>query len=228
MDIFDQIAGARATQNHNRVSDGDYEWLVERIFMQKDRKNIDMYVAELRVMKSAQIEPDTRPNPVGELVGCAWKLDKDSSSGNIKAFLLALLGLNEATVSKEQMRQYTVASISGDGTTFRGIRLAGRTVRRVNQGRDNPENKGKVMTFPNFEHVPGQTEASIAQGRATLDAGVPAQPAAQTYAPPPAAPAPVYTPPAAPAAQTYAPPVSAAQPAPTPGALLGGLFGGMK
>ena len=242
-DVFDMIANARETQNGNRIRDGKYEWLVERCFMQEDRKRIPMYITELRVIASEPTEQGVAPNPVGETVGCVWKLDKDSAGGNIKAFLLALLGLNSATTPPEEFKRYSAASVSGDGTAFRGIRIAGSTVRRVNQGRDNPQNKGMVMVFPNFVHVPGQTEESIAQGRAYLDATSPAKPAPAAQFTPPAAPSPVpvQTAPAMPvsvpptaaapsampaqplqwnipqaAAQTYAPQVAPAMPAGLP------------
>jgi hypothetical protein len=197
-DVFGKIAAASATKNGNNLRDGKYRLRIER-FVLNTGHNGTCFIPEFRVMEAQKTEPDVEPNQPGATVSCVWNVSKHSSApGNVKGFLLAVFGLNEASVPPDKMRELTAAAVGAD-QPLRGMEIDCTTIRRVNQGKENPANRGMVMTLPTWQHVAGQTQESVTRARAELDgaataAAAPAAPAAPTF-PPPSAPA--ETPPAA-------------------------------
>ena len=189
-DILDRIANARATENYNRIKKGRYEWIVERFYMEKKRNGMCL-IPELRVVSSVKTDPNEDPDPVGTTVSTAWNIttQPDSAPGNVKAFILAVAGLDQSALTPAQVKDLTNEAISA-AQPFRGMRVNGETVTRINQGKKNPNNRGQEMVIPNFKHVPGQTAESVAKNRAALDGGQPATPPAPVQAPPVSAPQP--------------------------------------
>jgi hypothetical protein len=194
-ELLDKIANAAVSKGGNYLQDGDYEFIIERVEFGQKRKGV-CYVPELRVVRADKIGDD-EPNPVGSTVSCVWNVSTSTAApGNIKEFVLALLGLDESA-APALVKEMTGKSYAPE-QPFRGIRIAARTFRKTNQGKDNPANRGQVMVIPKWRTVPGQTEQTVAAGRAMLDGTAPA---------PAAAP----------------PPVQAAPPAPS--GFLGGILG---
>jgi hypothetical protein len=205
-DVFNKIANASATKGGNNLKDGKYRLVVEKMLLNTGHTGTS-FIPELRVMKAEQTEKDAEPNAAGSTVSCVWNVTKHASApGNVKAFLLAVLGLDEATTPAAQVQELLSKAVGAE-QILRGFEIDASTIRRVNQGRDNPANRGQTMTLPVWQHVPGQTQESVARNRAML-AGT-AQPAAAA----PAQPA------------TQAAPAQAAAPATPAGGVLSGILG---
>lgn len=186
-DIFSQIANASATKGGNNLKDGKYRLVLERMLVHNGHKGTSV-IPEFRVKTSEQTEKDVEPSPVGSTVSCVWNLTQhENAKGNVKALILAMLGLDEAATPVAQVQQLTEKACSPE-QILRGFEVDATTIRRINQGKKNPANRGQVMTLPMWQHVPGQTQESVAKNRAELDGAAPAAP--------PAAVAPATTPPA--------------------------------
>lgn len=181
-EFLNGVGDAQASVSGNYIKKGSYRWTIERVTLNKTRKGV-CFIPELRVKRAEKTDPNAEPNSVGETVSCVWNTQKSASFGNIKAFILAAMGRDEATTSKEEVQKYTAAMISKE-QPFRGVDIDGHTVDKTIEGKDNPDNRGKLITVPVFKHVPGQTETSVAKNRAELDAGAPAT---QAQSAPPAA-----------------------------------------
>ncbi len=193
-DVFDKIASASATKSGNDFQKGKYRLLIEKVTIQTTRKHEIQVIPEFRVVAAEKVEAGVEPNPVGSSVRCIWNVSKhDAAPGNVKAFVLGVLGRDESTTSEKEVKELTAMMVGAD-QPFRGLAVDATTVTRINQGRDNPANKGKEMVLPNWQHVPGQSQESLARNRAILDGAAPTQ----TASAPPAAP--VTPPPAPPAA----------------------------
>lgn len=180
--IFKKIAEAKASQGGNHMKDGDYTYLIEKFIMNQGHTGT-CFIAELRVLEAKQTESDVEPNPVGSTVGFVANVSKQEAAlGNVKAFVLAALGLHDGTPSENV--QSILAEAVGEAQPLRGLRIKNTTYRYVNKGRANPANRGNVITLPRFAHVPGQTPESITAARAELDGTQTAPPVAQqTQAP---------------------------------------------
>lgn len=167
-EILKKIAEAKPTQGGNFIVDGDYTYLIERIGL-SDGHAGNCFIAELRVLESKKTEADVDPNPAGSSVSFVQNLTKyENAPGNVKAFMNALYGLEEGQVPAEQAQQILAHAI-GEGNPCRGMKVRNSTYRKMNQGKANPANRGKMMTLNKFIHVPGQTVETIAQGKAQLD-----------------------------------------------------------
>ncbi len=204
-DVFSKIANASATKGGNNLRDGKYRFVIERVQLHTGHTGTCI-IPELRVVKADRTEKDVEPNAVGSTTSCVWNLSQhDSAPGNVKAFVLAVLGLDEASTPPAKMQELSATMVS-EGQPFRGIEIDVTTMRRVNQGRKNAANRGQIMVLPNWQHVQGQTRESIASNRTMLDTGTVPAAAAQ-------APATPVTPPT--------PPATSPQ---SGGSILGGLF----
>lgn len=196
-DVFSKIANASATKGGNNIKDGNYRLIVERMLVNTGHTGT-CFIPELRVKTATATEKDVEPNAVGSTVSCVWNVTKHASApGNVKAFVLAVLGLDEASTPADQMKELMAKAVGPD-QILRGIEIDANTIRRVNQGRDNPANRGTVMVLPTWQHVPGQSQDSVAKNRAALEGTAQAAPATT--------------------------PAPAAQPAPT-GGVLSGILG---
>lgn len=186
-DILSKVANAKATKGGNRIVDGEYEYLIESFGINQGHEGT-CFIAELRVTSAKQAavsgvngegdkrvapENEITPNAVGSSVSFVANVTKHASAnGNVKAFILSTLGVEESQVTPEQF-QATLAQAIDPKQPLRGRRVANRTYRKLNQGRGpgGSAKRGEVMTLNNFIHVPGQTAESIAAGRQQLDTG---------------------------------------------------------
>lgn len=180
-DVFSKIANASATKGGNNLKDGKYRLVLERMLLNTGHSGT-CFIPELRVVSASQTEKDVEPNAPGSTVSCVWNVTKHASAaGNVKAFVLSLLGLDEASTPAAKVQEILSSAVSAE-QVLRGIEIDCNTIRRINQGRDNPANRGTVMTLPVWQHVPGQSQESIAKNRAMLDGAAPAQAPAQAAA----------------------------------------------
>lgn len=247
MNPHDIIGDAKPNKGGAGITDGIYIFAVENLICNPEGNDGLTFIAELRVMKSDPIavsgsqlnlnEKAPEPLPVGTSCSYVQKVAKfKSAKGNWKAFFCALmggLGYGEAQCTS-QLSQ-TVCSAN---QPVRGALVKGSSYRRQNQGRDNAANKGQWMTLMNWAPQGDQTEMTIKEVRAHLDATstsappsavqqVAAQAIQQAYAQPATQ--------AAPAAQQFTQPAAPAQPAPATfaaapaqapvGGILAGLLG---
>lgn len=167
-DVFSKIANASATKGGNNLKDGKYRLIVERMLLNTGHSGT-CFIPELRVVKAEKSEQDVEPNAPGSTVSCVWNVTKHASApGNVKAFVLAVLGIDEATTPAAQMQELLSRAVGAE-QILRGMEIDCATFRRVNKGRDNPANAGTVMTLPAWQHITGQTQESITRNRATLD-----------------------------------------------------------
>jgi hypothetical protein len=148
------------------------------------------------------------PSAVGSKVSFTRPLRIKNAAGDIKMFMLALTNKREEDFDREEAeaKQKRVIEeaqgvpldkrtqspfaeacqlIKGPQQIVRGAVIKCTTYRKKNQGRDNPANKGKILTLQDWGHIP-HVKADIAERRRLIDAGLPipwpppAQPAAGT------------------------------------------------
>lgn len=256
MNPHDIIGDAKPNKGGAGITDGSYIFAVENLICNTEGNDGVTFIAELRVMKSdpipvqaGQLNPGEgapEPLPVGTSCSYVQKVGKfKSAKGNWKAFFcanMAGLGYSEA-----QCTGQLSAAVCQPHQPVRGALVKGVSYRRQNQGRDNPANKGQWMTLMNWYPQGEQTELTIKEVRAYLDATSQAAPATamqqvvgqavqQAYAQPAVQPAPApvqqvapqqFVQPAAPAQPapaTFAQPAPQVAPSPVAGGILGGLF----
>lgn len=240
MDIVDQvIAGALDTEasgSGSYFNYGRYSVILEELIIKKGN-NGPMFIPVFYIEESQDVnEVDDnghvcKANPAGTTASYPCNMAKKESASNARGFVLAGLqkpesGKNDPALQQliaEKMRQW-----AQPGQPLRGLRFFITTTKYTNQGRNNPDNRGKTMPRLNFKLAPGQTRESVLANRAKLDAisqGKAAQQAASVAAQPaPAAPAYV-----APVPVPVAPPPPAqapayVAPAPVSGDPFAGIF----
>lgn len=188
-DIFDQIAKAKMTAGGNWIKPGDYTMVVRRIFMEQKRSGL-LFIAEMRVVASSPgSSRDSNgnvfaPNKVGEDVGYIVNLTGNVEQGpaNVKGYVAGLLGMTEqeidtadektpgefADTMRDLCNEVPGAKSEHDGSEYRvqpakGLLIGCRTFEKVNQGRRNKANEGKIMIFPNFYFVESTPEETAAR-----------------------------------------------------------------
>lgn len=187
--VLSKIANSSATKGGNNLKDGKYRLIVEKMLLNSGHSGT-CFIPELRVVSAAATEKDTEPNSVGSTVSCVWNVTKhDSAPGNVKAFILSALGLDEASTPAAKVQELLSKAVGAE-QILRGFEIDCSTMRRINQGKSNPANRGQVMVLPTWQHVAGQTQESVAKNRSMLDGApqsapvaapsAPAQPAAPT------------------------------------------------
>lgn len=183
-----KIAGAKATNKGNIIREGRYSFAVKTLKL-LNGFNGTSFVAEFVVLTAEGVNPQVTPNQVGTVASAVYNLDKHASAaGNVKALMLALLGLEEGKVTEDYLMQY-LAAVTADGQPLTGKLVNAETfVTTIRSG----ANAGKPFTGVNWRHVPESAEAITARRPSILSAGVPAPAPAAT--PQPAAPPPTGIP----------------------------------
>ena len=220
MSALSKIANATPTGGGNYINDGRYLYFVEKLSYIKGYKG-ESFIAELRVIEAAAsnaVDEQGRPiapNSVGSTCSMVCNLNQSAAGGNAKAFLIALLaplGYVEADITEERILEVS----DPNANPMRGAAIRNSTYSGINQGRDNPANRGKRITKNAWTAV-AQTAEDIKAQRSWLDAN--ATPISPSVAVPAAAAQPI-----APAAPAPVQPTPAAVPAPSgPSPLLARL-----
>lgn len=120
--ILGQIAKAKASMGGNLIRDGAYVHTVKRILLEKGFKGWS-FKAELLVDEAqkvatvdAQGNPTTiEPNAKGSSASMVCNLSKnENAAGNVKAFICALVDVDENTVSAEDFAEALAALCNVD------------------------------------------------------------------------------------------------------------------
>lgn len=194
--MLDGIGASRANTKSDYFKDGQGLALLKEVIY-KDMNDGPTFVARFTILESSSkgdVDPVTKqpvvPNAPGSEVGWIQKTGKQkSAAGNVKSFVLALLGYSEAEVdSKPGSFADAVAQLAdldSNGQDARGAIASKGGVIQPGRGmvvryattqaaiRSGP-NAGKVLTFVKFSHVGDlNTKELIAKRRAELDAAEP-------------------------------------------------------
>ena len=205
--MLDKIVNANPTANGNYPRDGEY------LFAIKDCKvhpgfNGKTFVVNLIVIASSPQHgafhlggvpcdsgtpgaQQVEPNPVGDVVDFTARLEKDANAaGNVKAFVLALTGTAASAFNSVEFGMFVDQMVTA-GQPVRGALIACRTVRKANQGRNNPANKGKILVLPNWAYASssleerGHLRRCIEEGKPLSRLGAPPTPPLAGPAPQP-------------------------------------------
>lgn len=178
-DLFLKIGGSSASLKEDVFRDGKgiveiRELLCKRFFQG------NTFVARSRVVNSASkgdLNPVDKtpvvPNAPGSSVGWPQMLDKHASApGNVKGFVLALIGFAENQVTTAQFAEALARLISKE-QPGRGMLIGYETYQQATR---SGANIGKINTYVRWTHVKpseGNDKDSIAKRRAELDKTAP-------------------------------------------------------
>lgn len=133
------------------------------------------FVVVAKVLESADKAPARTGDPVipankpGATISWPQKTKKfKSAPGNVKGFVLALLGYSEAQVTGDQYMAALAQCVS-DAQPARGMLIRWDTYDSIVR---SGKNAGNVNCYPTWKHVPpaaGNDKDSIAKRRAELD-----------------------------------------------------------
>jgi hypothetical protein len=158
------VQEARATGGGENITAGDYLWAVERL-VEIDGYEGRSFIAELLVLEAEAIDEKVKPNKVGSSVSCVWNVtkQKEMALGNIKSFLMGLFGVPEDEITADVLDSV----VDEEKNPMRGMRIAGRTMNKINQGRTNPANRGQVLVIPKWRTIE-QTPEQVAEWRKAM------------------------------------------------------------
>ena len=172
--MLDLIGGSKASSKSDNIRDGRGVMLVEEILSFVGNEGAT-FVARGEILSSeskGDTDPITKapipPNAVGSQVGWPQKLQKfKSSPGNVKKFVLELLGYTEAEVdSKPGSFAEAMGQLLAPQQPARGMVINYSTYQQST--RSGP-NAGKVNTYVNWSHAADNSPEVIAQRRKMLD-----------------------------------------------------------
>ena len=176
--LFQKIGASNASLKEDVFRDGKGVVEVRELLCKRFFKG-NTFVARTRVVSSmdkGDKDKDGKgitPNAPGSSVGWPQMLDQHASApGNVKAFVLALLGFSEAQVTSAQFAEALERLISKD-QPGRGMLIGYETYQQATR---SGANIGRVNTYVRWTHVPpaaGNTPAEIASRRAELDKNSP-------------------------------------------------------
>jgi hypothetical protein len=178
--LLAKIAKASASKGGNNLKDGCYKLTILNILLEA-KTDGNMFIVEFMVDESRAIPgmyelggkavwqcenaKEVVPNAAGTQANYVLNLDKNKSApGNIKAFVLELMGETEDTATEEDVES-TLGELISKAQPARGMRIDDETFRKkIKSG----ENAGKPFVGHNWSHVK-MTSDEVAARRATLD-----------------------------------------------------------
>lgn len=177
--LFNKIGAANASLKEDVFRDGKGVVEVREILCKRFFKG-NTFVARVKVKESSSKgdkNPTTgalvEPNAPGSSVGWPQMLDQHASApGNVKAFVLALLGFSEAQVTPKDFSEALERLISKE-QPGRGMLIGYETYQQAT--RSGP-NIGKVNTYVRWTHVSpanGNSKDDIKKRRDELDKTAP-------------------------------------------------------
>ena len=173
--LLKKIVESNASAGGVNITDGIYEYTIESVKWRHG--DVTSFIAELRVDDARAVaippsqlnlnETSPKPNEVGTTVRVAYKTDKKSAPGNIKAFMLAALdSLGMTDLAAGQLAAEVQNACSG-ANPLRGLRIGNATYRsKIRTG----EYAGQFGTWCSFKMIP-QTVENLQHRRADLDGG---------------------------------------------------------
>jgi hypothetical protein len=180
-ELFAKIGAANASNKSDNFRDGKGTVLIEQLLCSKMFKG-NTFVARTKVVTSGSKgdkDPKTgtpvEPNAPGSTVGWPQLLDQwPSALGNVKAFVLALVGKAESEVTSQDFAQ-AFESLIGKDQPGRGMLIGYETYQQATR---SGKNAGNVNTYVKWSHVPptaGNSKDEIAKRRGELDSTSPLQ-----------------------------------------------------
>jgi hypothetical protein len=173
-ELFNKIGNAQASLKEDVFRDGKGVVLVRELICKKFFQG-NTFVARTKVQSSASKGDKNakgeavEPNAAGSCVGWPQLIDKHASAaGNVKGFVLALLGFAEKDVKGADFAEALTGLIS-KAQPGRGMLIGYETYQQAT--RSGP-NAGRVNTYVRWTHVPpsaGNTPEEIAKRRSELD-----------------------------------------------------------
>lgn len=222
MGMFSGIKEAQMSGGGNNFRDGKYKCLVEKVHAKKGYKG-SSFIAEMRIIESEAVteyeiardqktttDKLVKPNAPNTAASYVVNLKFDNALGNIKKFVLGVLGAFGYT--EEQITEELIDKVIGPDQPLRGMAVAVSTYRTVNQGRANKANEGNILVLLNFDPIEQTREQVKAQREWLVSNAAGSAPAATT---PAASPVQTTTVAAQPATQPAAQPAQPAVTQPT-------------
>lgn len=188
-EILNKIANAQATVvRRPNIRDGIYLFEVRAVLSEDKRNNVHCFIVELGVIESKASEDPSRPgiipNAPGTVCGSVVKLNKDSAPGNVKRFILGIMGVVEdemyaydaqgnavrALTADEKAAEIksTYADMVGINQPMKGWLLRATTYHtKIQTG----PNAGQPFVGCNWEFVPRQTDEMISARRLLIEKG---------------------------------------------------------
>lgn len=102
MGLFKGVNNARPNMGSNYARTGHYLALIRRVKQDKTRKDVEFVAVEMVNLKTIAAGPSEDPHRVGEQFSWLVMSDKDSFSGNIKAFIMNVAGVQDHEVGEEE------------------------------------------------------------------------------------------------------------------------------
>lgn len=171
-DIFKKIGKSKASMGGNYIRDGEYLFAVRNVIVKDSDAGSGIYfIVELDVIE-AKNDPNAIDNgtpvianPVGSQASFVTELTANKSGpGNAKAFVLGLLGYEEAEVTDDDVAS-TLEDFTSKEQPARGMLVRDTTFRKpVKTGK----NAGNPFTAHRWTNVP-QSPEEIASRRAAMD-----------------------------------------------------------
>lgn len=163
-----KIAQSKAAGGGNYILDGRYVFAIKNVILKEGHKGVS-FITEFFVMEAQPAAYEVAGktpafNPVGSECSFIANMSKESGPGNIKAFVLALLGLKEEEVTPEDFEK-TLDELLGKDNPVRGYVIGCTTFRKVTRD-------GKDITLPNWSTLENDAEA-VAGRRALIDQSKP-------------------------------------------------------
>lgn len=195
--IWGRVRKAQATGRKSEfIRDGRYILGVLQIISKVSEQSGLNFIARMLVLKSeskGDVDQKTKqpitPSAVGSVVGYVQQLDKypKTAPGNVKAYMLELAGMSESDADQVEVveidgkqLQMSRFEILGEGASGPEQLSRGMLIRcstRQGEVKSGP-NAGKINTYPQFEHVSedpnatefgGNDDAGIAKRREEWD-----------------------------------------------------------
>ena len=180
LDELNDIGKARANNKSDFIRDGKGVLLLEECIYDKmnDGRTWVSRFEVVEAVSKGDLDKDGKPvvpNAVGSHVGWVQQPEKfKSAAGNIKSFVLALLGYSEAEVDANPGSFGQAADqLRGPTQPGRGMLIGFETYRQATRSGARP---GQVNTYVRFFHIgpeAGNSKEKIAERRAVLDAKTP-------------------------------------------------------
>lgn len=173
--IFSKVASSQANMKGDNFKDGKGQLvIVQNLY--KNMNDGPTFVARFAVIDAkskGDLDPKTKqpvaPNAIGSRVGWPQKIEKHkSAAGNVKAYILNVLGYAESDVSHDDFVNTMEQCLSKE-QPMRGMLVNFETYQQPTK---SGPNAGQVNTYVKFIHVPpdaGNDAAAIAARRAELD-----------------------------------------------------------
>ena len=160
---FDKVENARSVKGGNWIKDGRYPSFMIKHVEHDQKFRGEMFIVELIVdQPPTATEPGVEPNPLGSHVSKVFNLDSQMGPVNARGFVIALFGLDEATLKPGQIKDLMVF-MSGKDDPCRGMRIACETYRKPKKA--DPK---VIMTLENWQTYRQDAEM-VKAARATLE-----------------------------------------------------------